>query len=207
MRVRPERFPWTIMRSQSARLTGLGRSGGEGRQEHGLFESLVARVRGVLISDRGFRLSGDRRESGVGGLVHSGVGSASERLGDEGGGGGPGPDAGHGGQNLVMRVGLHQGLDLGGGVGPLGVQGDEVARQMGQHHASDVGAGDTNKVTGSLTVTCAGGVMVKQPTLESRRDRAPSAQVVHTNCELHASLSEKRVTDRRENARVRALAV
>ena len=139
--------------------------------------------------------------------MHSGVGGASERLSDEGGGGGPDPDAGHGGQNLVMRAGLHQGLDLGGGVGPLSVQGDELARQVGQHHASDVGAGDTNKVTGSLTVTCAGGVMVKQPTQESRRDRAPSAHAVHTNCELHASLSEKQVVDRRENARVRAVAV
>ena len=74
--------------------------------------------------------------------MHSGVGGASERLSDEGGGGGPDPDAGHGGQNLVMRAGLHQGLDLGGGVGPLSVQGDELARQVGQHHASDVGAGD-----------------------------------------------------------------
>lgn len=65
----------------------------------------------------------------------------------------------------------------------------------------------TNKVTGSLTATCAGGVMVKQPTPESRRDRAPSAHAVHTNYELHASLSEKQVVDRRENARVRAVAV
>lgn len=99
-------------------------------------------MRGVLTSDRGFELSGDGRKSGVGGLVHSGVGGASERLGDKGGSGDPGLDAGHGGQNLVMKVGLHQGLDLGGSVGPLSVQGDELARQVGQHHASDVGAGD-----------------------------------------------------------------
>ena len=74
--------------------------------------------------------------------MHSGVGGASERLGDKGGSGDPGLDAGHGGQNLVMKVGLHQGLDLAGSVGPLSVQGDELARQVGQHHASDVGAGD-----------------------------------------------------------------
>lgn len=105
-------------------------------------------MRGVLTSDRGFGLSGDGRKSGVGGPVHSGVGGASERLGDEEGGGGPDPDAGHGGQNLVMRVGRHQGLDLGGGVGPLSVQGDELARQVGRHHASDVGAGDHQQGNG-----------------------------------------------------------
>lgn len=98
-------------------------------------------MRCVLTSERGLRPSGDGRKSGVGGLVHSGIKGASERLGDEGGGG-PGPDGRHGGQYLVMRVELHQGLDLGGGVGPLDVQCDELARQVGQHHASDVGAGD-----------------------------------------------------------------
>ena len=29
-----------------------------------------------------------------------------------------------------MRVGLHRGLDLGGDIGPLGVQGDELAGQV-----------------------------------------------------------------------------
>ncbi len=36
-------------------------------------------------------------------------------------GGGPDPHPGHGGQDRVKRVGLHQGLDLGGDVTPLGV--------------------------------------------------------------------------------------
>ena len=31
-----------------------------------------------------------------------------------------------------MRVGLHQGLDLGGDIGPLSVQGDELPSQAGQ---------------------------------------------------------------------------
>lgn len=52
------------------------------------------------------------------------------------------PDPGHGGQDLVKRVGLHQGLDLGGDIGPLGVQGDELPGQVGQHHCCGVGAGD-----------------------------------------------------------------
>ena len=39
-----------------------------------------------------------------------------------------------------MRVGLHQGLSLGGDVGPLGVQGDELTRQVGQDHPGGVGA-------------------------------------------------------------------
>ena len=29
-----------------------------------------------------------------------------------------------------MRVGLHQGLDLGGDIGPLSVQGDELPSQV-----------------------------------------------------------------------------
>ena len=41
-----------------------------------------------------------------------------------------------------MRVGLHQGLDLGGDIGSLGVQGDELPGQVGQHHCCGVGAGD-----------------------------------------------------------------
>ena len=41
-----------------------------------------------------------------------------------------------------MRVGLHQGLDLGGDIGPLSVQGDELPSQVGQHHCGGVGAGD-----------------------------------------------------------------
>ena len=41
-----------------------------------------------------------------------------------------------------MRVGLHQGLDLGGDIGPLSVQGDELPGQVGQHRCGCVGAGD-----------------------------------------------------------------
>ena len=41
-----------------------------------------------------------------------------------------------------MRVGLHQGLDLGGDIGPLGVQGDELTSQVWQHRCGCVGAGD-----------------------------------------------------------------
>ena len=38
------------------------------------------------------------------------------------------PMPGTGGQDLVRRVGLHQRLDLGGDVGPLGAWGDELTR-------------------------------------------------------------------------------
>ena len=44
----------------------------------------------------------------------------------------------------MKRVGLHQGLDLGGCIGPLGVQGDELPGQVGQHRACGVGAGDSD---------------------------------------------------------------
>ena len=39
-------------------------------------------------------------------------------------------------------MGLHQGLDLGGDIGPLSVQGDELPGQVGQHRCGGVGAGD-----------------------------------------------------------------
>lgn len=39
-----------------------------------------------------------------------------------------------------MRVGLHQGLDLGCDVAALGVQGDELTRQVRQYDAGGVGA-------------------------------------------------------------------
>ena len=57
-------------------------------------------------------------------------GGLAQGLGQEDGGG-PDPDPGHGGQDLVKRVGLHQGLDLGGDIGPLSVQGDELPGQVG----------------------------------------------------------------------------
>ena len=65
----------------------------------------------------------------------------AQGLGQEDGGG-PDPDPGHGGQDLVKRVGLHQGLDLGGDIGSLSVQGDELPGQVRQNHCCGVGAGD-----------------------------------------------------------------
>ena len=41
-----------------------------------------------------------------------------------------------------MRAGARQGLDLGGDIGPLSVQGDELPGQVWQHHCGGVGAGD-----------------------------------------------------------------
>jgi len=40
------------------------------------------------------------------------------------------------------RVGLHQGLDTAGDISPLGVQGDELAGQVGQDRPGRVGAGE-----------------------------------------------------------------
>ena len=59
-----------------------------------------------------------------------------------------------------MRVGLHQGLDLGGDIGSLGVQGDELTSQVGQHHACGVGAGDSDTLAfqGRDDLGCPGGV-------------------------------------------------
>ena len=68
-------------------------------------------------------------------------GGLAQGLGQEDGCG-PDPDPGHGGQDLVKRVGLHQGLDLGGDIGPLSVQGDELPGQVRKHHCGGVGAGD-----------------------------------------------------------------
>ena len=67
-------------------------------------------------------------------------GGLAQGLGQEDGGG-PDPDPGHGDQDLIKRVGLHQGLDLGGDIGPLGAWGDELAGQVGQHRCGGVGAG------------------------------------------------------------------
>ena len=55
----------------------------------------------------------------------------------------------------MKRVGLHQGLDLGGCIGPLGVQGDELAGQVGQHRA---GAGDGLVFQGRDDLAGPGGV-------------------------------------------------
>lgn len=41
-----------------------------------------------------------------------------------------------------MRVGLRQGLDLGGDIGLLGAWDDELAGQVGQHCADRVGVED-----------------------------------------------------------------
>ena len=52
------------------------------------------------------------------------------------------PIPGTRGQDLIKRVGLHQGLDLGGDISPLSVQGDELPSQVRQNHCCGVGAGD-----------------------------------------------------------------
>ena len=59
-----------------------------------------------------------------------------------------------------MRVGLHQGLDLGGDIGPLSVQGDELPGQVGQNHCGGVGAGDHHGLVlqGRADLGCPGGV-------------------------------------------------
>lgn len=126
---------------------GVGSQGGEGGAEHGSLESLVAAVGDVLAADRGARPLGHGCQTGVGGQVRTGVEGAPEGLSDEHCGG-PDPDPGHGGQDLVKRVGLHQGLDLGGDVTALGVQGDELARQVGQDNASGVGPRDGEGLLG-----------------------------------------------------------
>ena len=77
-----------------------------------------------LAPDRGPRPPGHRRQAGVGGQLGSGGGGPAQCLGQEDGGGRD-PDPGHGGQDRVKRVGLHQGLDTVGDIGPLSVQGDE----------------------------------------------------------------------------------
>jgi len=56
-------------------------------------------------------------------------GGLAQGLGQEDGGGRD-PDPGHGDQDLIKRVGLHQGLDLGGDISPLSVQGDELPGQV-----------------------------------------------------------------------------
>ena len=77
-----------------------------------------------LAPDRGPRPPGHRRQAGVGGQLGSGGEGPAQCLGQEDGGGRD-PDPGHGGQDRVKRVGLHQGLDTVGDIGPLSVQGDE----------------------------------------------------------------------------------
>lgn len=52
------------------------------------------------------------------------------------------PDAGHGWSGPGKRGwATRQGLDLGGDVTALGVQGDELAGQVGQYRCGGVGAG------------------------------------------------------------------
>ena len=109
---------------------GVGAQGGDGGGEHGALEPLVAAVGDMLAPDGGARSSGHRCQAGVGGQLGAGAwrscpGSRPARTAAAGT-----PDPGHGDQDLIKRVGLHQGLDLGGGIGPLGVQGDELPGQV-----------------------------------------------------------------------------
>ena len=57
-------------------------------------------------------------------------------------------------------MGLHQGLDLGGDIGPLSAWGDELPGQVGQNHCGGVGAGDHHGLVlqGRADLGCPGGV-------------------------------------------------
>lgn len=75
-----------------------------------------------------------------------------------------------------MRVGPHQGLDPGGDVGPLGVQGDELAGQVGQHRAGGLGAGDGDGLPaqGRYDLAGPGGVAPGAVLLELGVDAGPA---------------------------------
>ena len=84
----------------------------------------------------------------VGGQVRARGEGLAQGLGQKDSGGRD-PDAGHGWSGPGKRGwATRQGLHLGGDVGPLGVQGDELARQVRQDDASGVGAGDNNRLPG-----------------------------------------------------------
>ena len=61
-------------------------------------------------------------------------------------GAGPDADAGHRGQDLVKRVGLHEGFDLGGDTTTLMVQGQQLFGQFRQNDPCSAGAHDHNAV-------------------------------------------------------------
>lgn len=63
-------------------------------------------------------------------------------------GGGRDPDAGHGGGDLVKKVGLLQSLNFLGDDGVLGVQGEGLAGQVGRDDAGHVGACDGDRLAG-----------------------------------------------------------
>ena len=75
-----------------------------------------------------------------------------------------------------MRVGPHQGLDPGGDVGPLRVQGDELAGQVGQHRAGGLGAGDGDGLPaqGRYDLAGPGGVAPGAVLLELGVDAGPA---------------------------------
>ena len=53
---------------------------------------------------------------------------------------GPDADAGHRGQDLVKRVGLHEGFDPGGDLVALAPQNQQLFGQPGQHDPGGAGA-------------------------------------------------------------------
>ena len=76
----------------------------------------------------------------------------------------------------MKRVGPHQGLDPGGDVGPLRVQGDELAGQVGQHRAGGLGAGDGDGLPaqGRYDLAGPGGVAPGAVLLELGVDAGPA---------------------------------
>ena len=59
---------------------------------------------------------------------------------------GPDADAGHRGQDLVKRVGLHQSLDLTGDLVALPAQRQELLREFRQHNPGRTGAHDHDRL-------------------------------------------------------------
>ena len=89
--------------------------------------------------------AGDRGNSGVKGQM----GGGSEMLAVDFGldsCAGPDADAGHRCQDLIKRVGLHEGLDLGCDLVPLPAQCQELLGQFRQHDSGRSGAHDHHRL-------------------------------------------------------------
>lgn len=128
----------------------------------------------VFASDGRPRASRHWCQACVARQVGSGLEGAPEGFGDEDGCS-PDPDSGRGGQDLVKRVGFHQGLDLGDDITTLGVKSDELTRQVRRDDADGFGSCDDD-VLGVKSFddrSCPGGVSPRTRGFEFGVDSSP----------------------------------
>src|SRR5690606_585003 len=116
--------------------------GGEGGQEERPFELAVAGAGGVFALDRAAGGAGDGGDPGVGGEVAGALEGGGVADLEQDAGGGPDPDAGHGGQDPGKRVRIEDLLHLVGDCFALVQHGFQAVGEPWEHGVGGRRAGD-----------------------------------------------------------------